>query len=333
MDQVRREAVLEAEMLLEDVDIDAGTRVPVFDLIEDRGIWLTFEPLKKLFGMYQRVGDVAGIAIHAGHPTALQRFTAAHELGHHILGHAGSLDDGDTIEGAPQDPREVAAQTFAASLLMPLVSVEQHLGRLGLDPERPQLRPQDAYRLSVEFGVSFRAVLIQLNALGKLGRAAMNQWSRLSPLDIKIELGEGHRPGNARAAVWRLGLDDNGRRITADIGDEFVAVLPETRSSGFEWGVPEATRRAFALVRDEFLPSRQPSDATERIYGGRGGRLVVMKAVESGFWPLELGLSQPWAGGEEAARFAMTVTVAAPRTSDVGRGFSINQQPQLLLAA
>ena len=97
-DDLRREAVLHAEMVLADLDLDLGSRVPVFDVIEDRGIWLSFEPLKNLLGVYQRVDVAAGIAIHVGHPLPLQRFTAAHELGHHLLGHESSFDDRDAIE-------------------------------------------------------------------------------------------------------------------------------------------------------------------------------------------------------------------------------------------
>ena len=67
--------------------------------------------------------------VHSGHPRPLQRFTAAHEYGHHVLGHSHSLDTQAEIEGQPTDAAdplaEIAAQAFAGALLMPLHLVNQ----------------------------------------------------------------------------------------------------------------------------------------------------------------------------------------------------------------
>ena len=64
-------------------------RVPVFDVIEDARIWLFFQPMRTLYGAYERHGDAAGIIINSQHPLSLQRFTAGHEYGHHVLGPRG----------------------------------------------------------------------------------------------------------------------------------------------------------------------------------------------------------------------------------------------------
>ena len=68
-------------------------RIPVFDVIEDSRIWLFFQPMRTLFGAYERHGNAAGIIINSQHPLSLQRFTAGHEYGHHVLGHEASADD------------------------------------------------------------------------------------------------------------------------------------------------------------------------------------------------------------------------------------------------
>ena len=130
INQLRREAVLAAEDVLADLDLADGTKIPIFDLIEDRGIWLSFQPLERLLGVYQRIGNVAGVAINVARPLAMQRFTAAHELGHHELGHESHVDDETSIEGSSNDPQELQAQTFAASLLMSEVAVEAHLMKI-----------------------------------------------------------------------------------------------------------------------------------------------------------------------------------------------------------
>jgi IrrE N-terminal-like domain len=74
--------------------------VDVFSVIEAEGIRLMFQPLRDLFGFYRRLSGVAGIVIDANHPPSLQRYTAAHEYGHHVLGHGFSLDEVRNIDGA-----------------------------------------------------------------------------------------------------------------------------------------------------------------------------------------------------------------------------------------
>ncbi len=72
-------------------------RVEIFDIIEEQQIWLLFQKLQGLYGAYKRHGGVAGIIINSQHPLTLQRYTAAHEYGHHVLGHDASADDEDRI--------------------------------------------------------------------------------------------------------------------------------------------------------------------------------------------------------------------------------------------
>ena len=45
----------------------------------------------------------------------LQRYTAAHELGHHELGHESHFDAAATISESVHDPKEIQAQTFAGA--------------------------------------------------------------------------------------------------------------------------------------------------------------------------------------------------------------------------
>ena len=50
-----------------------------------------------------------------------QRFTVAHELGHHFLGHGDSFRDcASSFSTTAWQPHEVAANRFAAELLMPV---------------------------------------------------------------------------------------------------------------------------------------------------------------------------------------------------------------------
>ena len=70
-------------------------------------------------------------------PLPVQRFTAAHELGHAELGHEASLDDAggagaaDFRLGHGSDPREDQANAFATELLTPQWLIVHHMKRQG----------------------------------------------------------------------------------------------------------------------------------------------------------------------------------------------------------
>src|SRR5205807_5330684 len=71
--------------------------IDIFKIIASADVWLMFQPLSRLFGAYERVNSSAGILINSNHPVALQRSTAAHEYGHHVLGHASHFDAEEQI--------------------------------------------------------------------------------------------------------------------------------------------------------------------------------------------------------------------------------------------
>jgi Zn-dependent peptidase ImmA (M78 family) len=53
------------------------------------------------------------------------RFTVAHELGHFLLGHKNVPRDTSATMSRSRDPKEVAANRFAAELLMPAAAVRK----------------------------------------------------------------------------------------------------------------------------------------------------------------------------------------------------------------
>jgi Zn-dependent peptidase ImmA (M78 family) len=86
-------------------------------------------------GMYLYDGQDALIVVNASKPAQRQRFTLAHELGHHELhrvrGPMRVIDvdapDSYAADGT-KDPDEVAANAFAAHLLLPATALAQSLG-------------------------------------------------------------------------------------------------------------------------------------------------------------------------------------------------------------
>jgi hypothetical protein len=121
------QAIYEADRLHAKYDSKAKAergegRVDVFRMLLDRNIFVMFRPLKKLLGAYFSAPDM-GVMVTTKRPLPVQRFTAAHELGHAALGHEASLDDEEVLErpifaaDTSGDPREDQANVFAAQLL------------------------------------------------------------------------------------------------------------------------------------------------------------------------------------------------------------------------
>ena len=121
--------------------------VPIERIIKSRKIVLHYAPLEEdLSGMAYIQDGVAIIGVNALHHPNRQRFSAAHELAHHVL-HADEIrkavhvDKGirvlfrDDVSALGTEPMEVAANAFAAELLIPDELLSAALGGAGVDIE------------------------------------------------------------------------------------------------------------------------------------------------------------------------------------------------------
>ncbi|WP_439472056.1 ImmA/IrrE family metallo-endopeptidase [Brevundimonas sp.] len=121
--------------------------MPVEKIIRARGIVLQHAPLADdLSGMAYIRDGVGMIGVNALHHPNRQRFTLAHEFGHHEL-HADILttevhvDRGfrvlkrDQLTSEGVDWREIEANAFAAELLMPRFLLETMMDAGGFDLE------------------------------------------------------------------------------------------------------------------------------------------------------------------------------------------------------
>ncbi|WP_420636608.1 ImmA/IrrE family metallo-endopeptidase [Candidatus Palauibacter sp.] len=134
-------AVYEAERLHKEFDsrarADAGEgRIDVFAMLVERDIPVMFQPLKNLLGAFVDTPD-EGIMVTSQRPLPVQRFTAAHELGHSTLGHEASFDGEEVLTRALfsgeglYDRREIQANAFATQLLTPSWLLAHHMRRQG----------------------------------------------------------------------------------------------------------------------------------------------------------------------------------------------------------
>lgn len=119
-----------AEIFLENHFDGAEPEYPVdpFAILRDCGVVFSFRPFDKYEGIYfpsDGEGDVAVVGINLDRPITRQRFTAAHELCHHLKD-AGS---GVVCPIGSRSAIERYAESFAASLLMPRAAMARHSTR------------------------------------------------------------------------------------------------------------------------------------------------------------------------------------------------------------
>lgn len=237
----RLAAASSANRLLTEAGVDQTRQVDVFGLIESLGLWLAFFPLDGLLGAYLPEG-VGGILVTTERSTPIQRYTAAHELGHWRLdgGHDGALDSESDVLGWTGIEQETLAQVFAGALLMPPPLVHSILSRRNATT----LGPLDVYSVAREAGVSYEASARQLHHLDRITRYELRELLKVQPLKLKQAIGAGRRPAEGDADVWPVDLAWHGQRLSVRTDDEIIISLPENRSTGYRWSIAGAERYA-----------------------------------------------------------------------------------------
>src|SRR5271170_2214925 len=134
-----RQATLAAARLHRDFGSEtvlrhSGGNVDVFGVIAKLGVPMLLRPLSGLLGAFLPE-PMAGILVTTERPLSVQRFTAAHELGHFYLKHQISLDDETILRRSPfslnpgYDLQEVEADAFAAGFMIPKWLIVAHCKR------------------------------------------------------------------------------------------------------------------------------------------------------------------------------------------------------------
>lgn len=302
-----REAMVRAAHLHHDLGLDTTQRIPIFDAIDNMDVMLNVAPLPKLSGAYVRQDDAPpGIMVNLQHPLSRQRFSAAHELGHHVFGHGSTLDPeaGELLEvqsgGVPDE--EKVAEAFAAWFLMPQSAVRAALARAGVT--KPT-RPVDAYRVAVDLGTSYTATVHHMTLMRLIDSQTDRAWRKVAPAKIKRELAGADTPENAWRDVHLVGLPVTDS-VHAHPGDRLVIDVVENASTGYQWTVqPDGGGLAVAADRDLAVDLDGPPGS------GSVRRFVIEVGNEPG--SLELTLARPWESDIAAVRHE-TVDVAIDRT-------------------
>jgi Zn-dependent peptidase ImmA (M78 family) len=162
--------------LLGDLNIDAPP-VPVDRIAENLGATLKYEPFdfdghEDISGMLYRDGETKIIGINRSHHLNRQRFSISHEIGHLLLHKKDMFVDKvvnfrDSRSSLAIDPEEMAANAFAAELLMPREFIRNEILKL-MNLNSTFTKDELIKRFARTFKVSTSAMEYRLNNLGVL---------------------------------------------------------------------------------------------------------------------------------------------------------------------
>jgi Zn-dependent peptidase ImmA (M78 family)/predicted secreted protein len=303
------EATLEAERLHKALKTksrleELSGQIDVFGSIVDQDVALIFKPLDGLLGAYLR-SPSPGIIITTERTLAIQRFTAAHELGHSYLKHIASLDDDSILHRSPfvdadYDLRELAADTFAATFLMPEWVVNFHAERQKWNWQDLSY-PVPAYQLSLRLGVSYEACIRVLRRNGLIDQSVLSRLLAIQPKSIKQRILADHQIPNWYPNVWVLTEKDAGARISGEPNDVFVVKLKENSGAGYLWNLDQVRQAGFLIVGDE----RKPMDEGLEI-GGAVDRVLTARSMEPCVGQIAAVESRPWSPSEQTMQFSFS---------------------------
>ncbi|WP_328842856.1 ImmA/IrrE family metallo-endopeptidase [Streptomyces sp. NBC_00258] len=219
-------AMIAAAQAHKELGPPADGYVDVFGALRQAGVEVVGRRLGALLGLYvDRFAGGPACLVNTGLEEVSMRHTAAHELGHHRLGHGTSIDheeqsSGRWGEGWPQHERE--AEAFASWFLMPLSAARAALSRCGL--RRPG-SPLDAYRMARWLGTPYATTVRHLVRLKLIDRSTEAMWLKHSPASLKADL-TGGLPLGTQAHAHVLLPAAHGATLRVTAGDCVLLGIP-----------------------------------------------------------------------------------------------------------
>jgi predicted secreted protein len=293
--------------------------VDVFSAIDRANLWLIFRPLEGMKGALCSGGSATGVLVNSNHPFYLQRFTAAHELGHYRLGHPPTIDlDGDDDLGCALSWAELEAESFASQFLMPPRAV-----RRAIDNTQPS-SPLDAYQAALRLQVSYAAMVSRLHVLKLISCSQAKEWRAIPPRQIKQSLTHGITGPLGQNNAWLVQGESTETHLRPAIGDEVHVFVQEQSAAGYAW-------RADASFDAPAREIASDSHFVEGHYGGPAERHIAYEIVEPGSGRLTLSHSRGWEEDSVIGRLDILLNVERSVAADDGRGL-MHTQLDLLAA-
>jgi Zn-dependent peptidase ImmA (M78 family) len=311
--QVHRDLELQARVT------QGSGSVDVFEAIGELDIPLVFKPLKTALGLCLPA-PLRGIMVTTKRGLHIQRFTGAHELGHVILEHRGSVDREILYRGPltptnGRDLQEVAADAFAAEFVLPRWLYRHHIQKQGWTIAGHLSNPDIVYQLSLRMGASYEATCWGLVGHQILPQAEVNALLGAQLAKLKSQLGGAFKPGDAWSDVWRLTCKDNGAHLSGNPDDLLRIELDEAAGSGHQWQIDALHKAGYLVLSDESAFSRDPL-----LYGASAVRTLIARPPEAGVGKVMLRETQPWAGDDSADPvFALALALHGPESGGMSR--------------
>ncbi len=307
-----------------------GGSIDVFDAVLSVKLPLLLRPLNGLLGAYLP-DPIPGVLVTTERPLSIQRFTAAHELGHFRLKHRPSLDDENILRrmtmsavptAADPDLQEVEADAFAVGFMIPRWLIDWHCHRQGWLAS-DLTKPHVTYQLSLRLGASYEAMTWTLERYRLISPPAGRALRDAPRRQLKVDLLDAHRPSDYRGDVWLLTERDADTRIDGSRNDHFVLRLNEHSGGGYLWNIDQLRESGFAIIRDD----RESTDQE-----GIGGPVVrhVTAGLEQGQrGRVSLNECRPWQPSAPISHVTLNYDFTGPEEE----GFSRAERRQVLEAA
>jgi Zn-dependent peptidase ImmA (M78 family) len=200
--------------------------IDVFDLAQQLGVEVRFAKISSMDGMYLRQ-DAPVIVIASERPAGRQRFSCAHELGHHAFGDGTRVDELlDPNSGKDRQDDEVRADMFAGMLLMPKSAVDRAFSVRNLNPITAN--PVEFYRIACSLGVGYSTLAGHLHyALRTITQDRFAYIHRFTPKAIRESV------LNQTTPEELIIVDEqwSSRPVDAAVGD-FLLLPPGTSVEG-----------------------------------------------------------------------------------------------------
>ncbi|PHQ59233.1 MAG: hypothetical protein COC10_13500 [Sphingobium sp.] len=228
--------------------------VDVFEALHRLNIPTICRPLEGLLGAFLNNGEQQGILVTTNRRLPIQRFTAAHELGHYWLGHEQSLDTEETVQLARSaknlaEIQEIEAEAFASEFLLPKSLLTKTAIRHNWK-KADFKKPDIVYQLALRTGTSYEATWRALLENNFIDNQSAEHLSLTPPKSSKKVILQGKTLTDSWADVLHLRDKDNGAHFMASPDDIVLVELEEHSSSGYRWmGLPD--NQQFKLISDE----------------------------------------------------------------------------------
>ena len=317
-----RNGILEAGRVHEALGIrdsigETGHPVDVFEAMHALQLAVLIQPLDRLLGAFIR-DPIPGALVTANRPLSVQRFTAAHELGHFYMKHVPSLDNENILrrtmfqDNDRSELQEVEANAFAVGFLMPRWLIQWHCLRHGWNTNTLQ-QPHVVYQLALRLNVSYSALCWTLFRYEYISRTVATRLSEIELKALKQNLLGDFVPQDYRGDVWQLDENDQKISLCGSRNDFFVIKVRENSQGGYVWSFDELENLGFDLIADDRIA------ATTEAIGSSSQRSVITTPNPDKRGELRISERRPWAPEEQLNELQLSFDLTGPENKGMSR--------------